>query len=129
MTMNILAILLSLAMMLSGAGEGQTDSAFRTLVLHDVSLTYNDQSVSLTPELVLSALTYEDKAVLEAFVSTEEDVLFPIQLGISQDGLTALLEREDVAFKVSSKAFDALSEQMSQMSNAMMGQLDRKSVV
>ena len=126
MTMNILAILLSLAMMLSGAGEGQTDSAFRTLVLHDVSLTYNDQSVTLAPELVLGALTYDDKAVLEVFLNTEDEVLFPIQLGISQDGLTALLEHEDVAFRVSSKAFDALSEQMSQASDAMMGQLQQQ---
>ncbi len=126
MTMNILAILLSLAMMLSGAGEGQTAEASRTLVLHDVSLTYNDQSVALTPELILSAMTYDDKGVLEACLKTEDDVLFPIQLGISQDGLTVLLENEDVAARVSAKAFDALSEQVSQMTGAMMGQVQEQ---
>ncbi len=126
MTMNILAILLSLAMMLTGAGEGQTAEASRTLVLHDVSLTYNDQSVTLTPELILSAMTYDDKAVFEACLKTESDVLFPVQLGISQDGLTALLEGEDVAVKVSSKAFDALSDQVSEMTGAMMGQIQEQ---
>lgn len=124
MTMNILAMLLSLVMMLSGGVEGQTDEAFRTLTIHDVSLTYNDQTVDLKPELIFSALTYDDKAVLEMFVKTEDDVLLPMQLGVSlEDGLTALLEKEDVAFKVSAKAFDTLSEQMSQLSGAMMGQV------
>ena len=57
MTMNLIAMLLSFAMMLTGVGgEGQPAEASRTLALHDVRLYINDETLDLDPELLLKGL-------------------------------------------------------------------------
>ena len=116
MSINILAILLSFAMMLTGAGgEGQPAEAARTLVLHNVSITYNGETVNLAPALRLGAATDGEKAVFNAGVDVDGDTLFPMQLGVGENGVTALFEKSDVAVNVSADALNALSEQANQM--------------
>ena len=113
MTMNILAILISLAMMLTGAGaEGQPAEASRTLTLHNISLTYNGETIELAPALTLGASTDGEKAVFDVGVSCGDETLFPMQLGVNEDGLTVLSKSEDVAVRISAKAFDDLTEQL-----------------
>ena len=124
MTMNFLAILLSLAMMLTGVGgEGQPAEASKTLVLHDFVLTYGDETVALNPSLRLGASTDGQKAVFDLGVDVNGDTLFPIQLGVDDSGITALFEKNDVAVKVSAEALDALTEQANQMMAAMQSQM------
>ena len=113
--MSIIAILISLAMMLTGASvDGQPQEAFRTLVLHDISITYNDQNVTLAPSLVLGASTDGEKAVFDLGVLTEDDTLFPMQIGVNDEGVTALLQNGDVAVRVSADALYALTESLSE---------------
>ena len=117
MTLNILAIIISLAMMLTGAGaEGQPAEAARTLTLHDLSITYNDDTVNVAPALRLGAYTDGEKAVFDFGLDVDGDTLFPIQLGASEaDGITALFVKSGIAARVSANALNALSEQASQM--------------
>lgn len=116
MSMNILAILISFAMMLTGAGgEGQPAEAARTLSLSNIYISVNDQSVTLNPSLRLGASTDGEKAVYSLGVDLNGETLFPVQLGVSEGGLTALFEKSDVAANVSAEALNALSEQASQL--------------
>ena len=109
--MNFLAILISLAMMLTGAGgEGQPAEASRTLLLHNINITYGDESVSLNPALRVGATTDGEKAVFDVGVDVDGDTLFPIQLGVDESGLTALFAKSDVAVKLDAEAFDALND-------------------
>lgn len=125
MTMNILAILISFAMMLSGVGgEGQPAEASRTLMIHNVNLTFNDQSVDLEPSLRLGAYSDGKKAVFDVGVQTDEETLFPIQLGVSEEGgITALFEKSDVAVNVSAEALNNLADQANQMIESLQGQM------
>ncbi|MDO4865924.1 MAG: hypothetical protein Q4C10_05165 [Clostridia bacterium] len=117
MTLNILAIFISLAMMLTGAGaDGQPAEAARTMTLHDLSITYNDETVDVAPALRLGAYTDGEKAVFDFGLDVNGDALFPIQLGASEaDGITALFVKSGIAARVSADALNALSEQASQM--------------
>ena len=117
MTINILAIIISLAMMLTGAGaEGQPAEMARTLTLHDLTVTYNDETVEVAPALRLGAYTDGEKAVFDFGLDLNDDTLFPIQLGASEaDGLTVLFVKSGIAARVSANALNALSEQATQM--------------
>ena len=97
MSLNIIAILVSLAMMLTGVGgEGQPAEAARTLVLHNVRITVNDETVDLAPELRLGASTDGQKAVYDLGVDLNGETLFPIQLGAADEGITALFGKSEV---------------------------------
>ena len=124
MTMNILAILISLAMMLTGAGgEGQPAEASRMMVIHDVNITYNDESVTLDPALWLGAYANGEKAVYDLSLQVNNESLFPMQLGVDDTGITALFEKSDVAVKVSAEALEALTGQLNQAMEAMQAQM------
>lgn len=124
MTMNILAVLISLAMMLTGVGgEGMPAEAARTLVVSNVSLTYNGETVNLAPSLRLGAATDGEKAVYDIGVDLNGETLFPIQLGADESGLTLLAKSNGTAVKVSAEALDALTEQANQMMESMQGQM------
>lgn len=129
MSMNFLAILISFAMMLTGAGaDGQSAEASRTLVLHNISVTYNDETVTLEPSLRLGAYTDGEKAVFDIGLPMGDETLFPFQLGVDKDGVTLLHEGSDVAVRVSEQALNALSEQaaaaMKSMTQQMQSQLE-----
>lgn len=124
MSMNILAILISLAMMLTGAGgEGQPAEASRMMMIHNVNLTYNDQSVTLDPALWMGAYANGEKALFDLSVQMDNDSLFPMQVSVDDSGITALFENSDVAVKVSADALNALSEQASQSMEALQAQM------
>ena len=124
MSLNIIAILVSLAMMLTGVGgEGQPAEAARTLVLHNVRITVNDETVDLAPELRLGTSTDGQKAVFDLGVDLNGETLFPIQLGAADGGITALFGKSDVAVNVTANALNALSEQANQMMEAMQSQM------
>jgi len=124
MTMSILAVLISFAMMLTGVGaDGQPAEAARSLVLHNVEITYNDETVALAPELRLGASTDGQKAVYDLGVDVNGQTLFPIQLGVDETGITALFENGDVAVNVPAEALNTLTEQANQMMQALQNQM------
>ena len=124
MSINIIAILISLAMMLTGAGgEGQPAEASRMLSIYNVSVTYNDETVTLEPALWLGVSSNGEKAVFDLGVQMDGDTLFPTQLGVDESGITALFKNSDVAAKISAKAFDSLNEQINQAMGAVQSQM------
>ena len=124
MSMNLIAILISLAMMLTGAGvDGQPAEAAKTLTIHDISVTYNDETVELDPALCLGVASDGEKAVFDLGVQLDGDTLFPMQLGADESGVTALFKGSDVAAKVSAEALNGLSEQMEGMMQAAQSQM------
>ena len=55
---SLIAVLLSLAMMLTGAGsEGMPQQSARTLTLRNVVVTYNGETQRLAPEAHIGAMT------------------------------------------------------------------------
>lgn len=125
MMVDVIAMLLSFAMMLTGAGgAGQPAEASRTLVVRDVSLTYDGETVELAPSLRLGVSTDGEKAVFDFGIDRGEETLMPIQLGVSQEnGVTALFESSDIAVNVPSGAISAAMEQANAMLEGMMGQV------
>ena len=86
MTMNLIAMLLSFAMMLTGAGgEGQPAQA-RNLVLHNVQFTYNGESIQLPQALHVGVSTDGEKAVFDFGIDQGGETLLPVQLGVSEEG-------------------------------------------
>ena len=120
-TMNLIAMLLSFAMMLTGAGgEGQPAQA-RNLVLHNVQFSYNGESVKLPQALHVGASTDGEKAVFDFGIDQGGETLLPVQLGVSEAGVAALFTKSDVAVNVTADAIDAAMEQASGMMQSMTG--------
>lgn len=111
MTMNLIAILVSLAMMLTGAGgEGQPAEASRTLLLRDISVAINGRQVDFEPVLRVGASTDGEKALFDFGIDSEGGALLPIQVGVDPQGVTALFEKSDTAVTVTAHALEALME-------------------
>ncbi len=124
MSMNIIAILISLAMVLTGVGgEGQPAEASRMLMIHNVSVTYNGETVDLEPALWLGASSNGEKAVFDLGVQMDGDTLFPTQIGVDESGITALFKGSDVAAKISADALNGLSEQLDGVMEAAQTQI------
>lgn len=121
MSMSLVAILLSLAMMLTGAGgEGMPAQSARTLVLHNVAVTYNGDTVRLAPEVRLGAASNGESAVFDFGVNLNENTLLPIQLGVGEKGLTALFEESGVAVNVTAEALEGVMALASEGMDAAM---------
>ena len=125
MVMNVIAVLLSLAMTLTGVGgEGQPAEAARNLVLHNITVSYNGEALRLGPQARLGVSTDGEKAVFDFGVDMNDETLLPIQLGVSQEGVTALLGDKDVAVTVTAKAIEAATAQLSEMLQGAMGEAE-----
>ena len=113
MSINLIAILLSLAMMLTGAGEaGQPAEAARTLTLHNVKLSVNGDTVELAPELHLGAYTDGKTALFDLGLALKDEALMPFQLKVAESGITALAENAEVAVNVTAKALEGIMSQV-----------------
>lgn len=112
MSMSIIAMLLSLAMMLTGAGgEGMPAQSARTLVLRNAAFTYNGETVRLAPQARIGASTDGESAVFDFGVQLGDKTLLPVQIGAGEKGLTALFKESGVAVNVTSEALDNLIAQ------------------
>ena len=94
--MSILAMLISLAMMLTGAGEGADLS--RTMTISDLTLTVNDESVTLNPTLSLGARSDGEMGLFDLALNLNGEKLFPVQLMADAEKLTAGLINANTAF-------------------------------
>ncbi len=125
MVMNVIAVLLSLAMTLTGVGgDGQPAQAARNLVLHNITVSYNGETLRLGPQAHLGVSTDGEKAVYDFGVDLNDETLMPVQLGVSQEGVTALLGDKDAAVTVTAKAIEAVTEQLTQQLQGAMGEAE-----
>ena len=121
MSLNLIAILVSLAMMLTGAGGGsQPAETARTLVLNNINVTYNGRSLRLGPRVHAGVSTDGQKAVYEFGIGLDDQQLMPVQLVADDSGVTALTGKNGVAVTVTGRALAGLSEQLEGQLNASM---------
>lgn len=109
MTINLLAILLSIAMMFSGAAGLETDGPMATsLTISDVYLEYNDNRFELEPSLSAGVMTENGTAVFDFSMQCGEDSLFPMQLVVTEDAATLVAEKNGKAFTIDAETLNAL---------------------
>ena len=114
MSINIIALLVSLAMMLTGAGSaGMPAETAKTLTISNISVTFNDEEVRLDPSLRMGVSTDGSKALFDLALEAGGQTLFPIQMQAGE-GVLALTAAGQ-AFGVPGEALNALVEQAGQM--------------
>ena len=120
--MSIISVVVSLAMMLTGAGAaGATAEVSRTLTISDVALSYNGETLALDPTVRMGVSTDGEKALFDFGVDANGEALFPMQLLANADGITALFANSNQAVTVPAEALDALTAQAQQ---ALAGQME-----
>lgn len=105
---SMLAILLSLAMMLTGATAPIAEPASRVLQVSDISVRHNDEEVTLTPYASLGVTTDGAKTLFDFSVVNGEDTYLPFQVSADEDGLLMQNDNSRVTVKVSAEEIDAL---------------------
>ena len=125
MSMNLIAILVSLAMMLTGAGGiAQPEAALptgeiaRTLTLSNVNVTWNGETLQLDPQARVGVSTDGKKALYDFAVELGDKTLLPMQLSAGEKGVTVLSGNSGVAVTVTAEALAGLAAQMEQQVNA-----------
>ena len=125
MSMNLIAILVSLAMMLTGAGGAAQPEAVlskvetaRTLTLSNVSVTWNGETLQLDPQARIGVSTDGKKALYDFAVELGDKELFPMQLSASEKGVTVLSGNSGVAVTVTAEALAGLAAQLEAQVNA-----------
>lgn len=105
---NLLSILVSLAMMLTGATAPMAEPASRTLLLGNLTVRCNDEEVVLNPYAAMGVATDGEKAVYDFYVGSGEDTYLPFQLAADQDGLLFLSDNSNVTLKLDKADLDEL---------------------
>ena len=125
MSMNLIAILVSLAMMLTGAGgitqpgaALPTGEIARTLTLSNVNVTWNGETLQLDPQARIGVSTDGKKALYDFAVELGDKTLLPMQLSVGEKGVTVLSGNSGVAVTVTAEALAGLAAQMEQQVNA-----------
>lgn len=109
MSLNILSILLSLAMMLTGAAGLETDVPMaNTLTIRNVTLDYNGEGFTLEPSLTAGVMTDNGTAVYDFSMTSGDKNLFPMQLVITEEAATLVFEKTGQAFSVSADDVNAM---------------------
>ncbi|MBR2699134.1 MAG: hypothetical protein IKE76_11135 [Clostridia bacterium] len=105
---NLLAILISLAMLLTGATAPVAAPASRTLQLNNLTVRHNDEEVALKPYASLGVMTDGAKVVADFFVGSGDDICLPFQAQADKDGILVLSDNSSVTLKIDSANIDAM---------------------
>lgn len=108
MTTNLLAILLSLAMLLTGATAPVAEPASRTMTVNNIIVRHNDEEVALSPYASLGIMTDGAKAVADFFIGNGEDVYLPFQASVSADGVLVQNDNSKVTLKIDRAQLDEM---------------------
>ena len=130
MSMNLMAILISLAMMLTGAGGAAQPEALpvaetaRTLTLSNVNVTWNGETVRLGPQAHIGVSTDGVKAIYDFGVDLDDKTLMPVQVTVDESGITALSGNSGVAVAVTEKALTELTKLLEDQMGASLGEAE-----
>lgn len=129
MSMNLIAILVSLAMMLTGTGvSAQPEAALstgetaRTLTLSNLSVTWNGETLHLDPQARIGVSTDGKKALYDFAVELGDKTLLPMQLSADDKGVTVLSGNSGVAVTVTAGALAGLAAQLEEQVNASLAE-------
>lgn len=127
MSMNLIAMLVSLAMMLTGVGGAvQTDAALpatqtaRTLTLSNINVTWNGEALRLGPQAHIGVSTDGKRALYDFGVDLDGKTLMPVQVVADDTGITALSANSGLAVTVTAEALAGLAERLEAQVNASM---------
>ena len=113
MSLKVLSVLISFAMMLTGTyGLEAPEAAARTLTLSNITLTVNGESVTLNPTVAAGVATESGKALFDFAVRNGDSALLPMQLAVTEEAITAMVKNGNAAFTVPAETIDALTEQV-----------------
>ena len=117
MTINILAILLSMAMMLTGATGMEAPLAepvSRTVTLSDLTISVGDEEVTLSPSASFGVTTDGAQAAYDFHIDLNGDRMLPFQAAADENGLLLVSESSGTTVKVSAEELEALAAQLSE---------------
>ena len=110
---NVLALLVSLAMMLTGAVAPVAEPVSRTLVLGNLTVQINDEEVKLSPYAQVGVTTDGEKAVYDMFVGGKDGETFlPFQLAADENGLLLLSDNSNVTIKLTKEELEQAMAQL-----------------
>lgn len=119
-TIRLLSMLISLAMMLTGTYGAETpEAAARTLTLSNAAVTVNGETVKLNPGVSMGVASEAGKALFDFAVNLGDKRLFPVQVAVTEEALTALAGNADAAVTVPAAAFDSLVELAGRQASAV----------
>ena len=114
MSINIIAILVSLAMMLTGASPAAMPAeASRTLRVSDIVVSFGDEEIALDPELVIGAYTDGAQALFSLGLEAGDYTLFPTQLSADEERVALAIGGQAVG--IPAQLLNSLAEQAQQM--------------
>lgn len=108
MMTNLLAILVSLAMMFTGAGAPVTQPVSRTILISDLTVQHNDEEVVLSPFATLGVMTDGAKALFDFSVSKEDQVYLPFQAVADESGIIVTNDNANVTLKIDADQLETL---------------------
>ncbi len=109
---NLLAILISLAMLLTGATAPVAAPVSRTLQLSNLTVRHNDEEVKLTPYASLGVMTDGAKAVADFYIGSGDDVCLPFQASADENGILVFNDNSGATLKIDGAQIDAMLDGM-----------------
>ena len=111
---NLLSILLSLAMLLTGAPEGGSSGPVgKMLVIDNIVVDRNGESLMLKPTVSLGVRTDGTTAAYDFFVDNGGEKLLPLQLTVDADKLLLLSDTSNTTLKLAREALGGGAEEES----------------
>ena len=111
---NLLAILVSLAMLLTGATAPMAEPASRTLQVSGLTVRHNDEEVTLSPFVSLGTTTDGESALFDFFIGNGDDVYLPFQALADDNSLVVYNDNSNTTLKIDREQVDALLSQTDQ---------------
>lgn len=111
---NLLAVLLSMAMMLTGASADSVSPeapAYSTTAITNVVLSVNGETVALNPTAHFGVMTDGEKAVYDFYIDSEGEHLLPLQLAADDTGLLVCNPNSDTTLSLSAEELETLMNQ------------------
>ncbi len=128
MSMNLIAMLVSLAMMLTGAGGAARPESLpaaataRTVTVSNVTIDWNGETLRLAPQAHVGVSTDGESAVYDFGVDLDGKELLPVQVSVGEKGITALYGKNGMAVNVTAGALEGLAAQLEAQMNASLAQ-------
>lgn len=108
--MKLLSILMSLVMMLSGGymAEDPSAAAANIITIRDAIVTIDGEEYPLSPAITLGAASENGAALLDVGMPLGEDVLFPVQVKLTESGLGLLLGQSGTVYTLTPAFFEEM---------------------
>lgn len=124
---NLLAVLLSLAMMFTGAAAPVSQPVSRTMQVSNITVRHNDEEVALSPYASLGVMTDGAQVALDFFIGIGDEVCLPFQAAADENGVLVYSGNADVTLKLDDmldSLLDGESESMLALASDYIGVYD-----